>query len=190
MAALAESLVDEWLNRKGFFTVRGVRHGVDEIDLLAVRPSASGLEAWHVEVQASFRPIGYISPLLAEHVPSFAKSKTSAKTRPLELLEPCVESWVQGKFNCASKQAARDLAWPGLLWKPTFVHAVAREPEELRLISERGITCLALHTVLADLKHAAGKLKGGAGTDLAEIIEYYNTVVVPGNSSFERSRER
>ena len=54
MAALAESLVDEWLNRQRFFTVRGVKRGVDEIDLLAVRPSASGLEAWHVEVQPVF----------------------------------------------------------------------------------------------------------------------------------------
>jgi len=34
---LAESLVDEWLNRQGFFTIRGVKHGVGEIDLLAIR---------------------------------------------------------------------------------------------------------------------------------------------------------
>ncbi|SDJ83953.1 hypothetical protein SAMN05428973_106364 [Duganella sp. OV510] len=32
MALLAESLVDEWLNRKGFFIVRGLKHGVGEID--------------------------------------------------------------------------------------------------------------------------------------------------------------
>ena len=41
MAALAESLVDEWLNRQGFFTVRGLKHGVDEIDLLGVRQSGT-----------------------------------------------------------------------------------------------------------------------------------------------------
>ena len=41
MALLAEQLVDEWLNRKGFFTVRGIKEGVDEIDLLGVRPSKS-----------------------------------------------------------------------------------------------------------------------------------------------------
>jgi hypothetical protein len=27
MALLAESLVDEWLNRNGYFTIRGVKHG-------------------------------------------------------------------------------------------------------------------------------------------------------------------
>ena len=41
MAALAESLVGEWLNRQGFFTVRGLKHGVDEIDLLGIRPSGN-----------------------------------------------------------------------------------------------------------------------------------------------------
>jgi|SRR5258706_1627340 len=190
MAALAESLVDEWLNRQGFFTVRGVRHGVDEIDLLAVRPTNVGdLEAWHVEVQASFRPIGYISPLLSEHVPSFAKSKTSAKERPAELLKPCVAAWVEGKFFSTSKRAAREMAWPGLKWKPTLVHAVVREAAELPLIASHGITLLPLHSVLADLRHAAGKLKGSAGTDLAEIIEYYNTFVVPANKSLDRTRD-
>src|SRR5688572_23269530 len=110
MAALAESLVDEWLNRQGFFSVRGIKHGVDEIDLLGVRPNGKGLDAWHVEVQASFRPIGYISPLKDEYVPSFAKSRTSAKARPLDILEPCVAAWVQGKFLTAEKKKARESA--------------------------------------------------------------------------------
>lgn len=35
MALLGESLVEEWLNREGFFTIRGVKHGVGEMDLLA-----------------------------------------------------------------------------------------------------------------------------------------------------------
>jgi hypothetical protein len=40
MALLAESLVEEWLNRKGFFTIRGIKHGVAEMDLLAIRHEA------------------------------------------------------------------------------------------------------------------------------------------------------
>jgi hypothetical protein len=66
MALLAETLIEEWLNRQGFLTVRGVKEGVDEMDILAVRaPSDAGekLEAWHVEVQASFRPNNYIAEL-------------------------------------------------------------------------------------------------------------------------------
>ena len=48
MAFLAETLVDEWLNRQGYFTVRGLKDGVSEIDLLGVRPGPKGLEACHV----------------------------------------------------------------------------------------------------------------------------------------------
>ena len=61
MALLAESLVEEWLNRDGYFTIRGLKHGLGEMDLLAVRPQSDGVVGWHVEVTVSFRPIGYIA---------------------------------------------------------------------------------------------------------------------------------
>jgi Holliday junction resolvase-like predicted endonuclease len=37
MALLAEEIVEEWLNRQGYFTIRGIRLGVNEIDLVAVK---------------------------------------------------------------------------------------------------------------------------------------------------------
>jgi hypothetical protein len=84
MALLAESLVEEWLNREGFFTIRGVKHGVGEMDLLAVRPQPQdAVVGWHVEVQASFRPIGYITrvaPQLASQ--AGAQSQHSECTHP------------------------------------------------------------------------------------------------------------
>jgi hypothetical protein len=186
VALLAESLVDEWLNRQGFFTVRGIKHGVEEIDLLAVRQTERGsLEGWHVEVQASFRPVGYISPLLKDHVPSFAKSLSSAKERPYDLLLTCVNAWVNAKFFRPSKRNAFDSAWKGISWKPHFVHGVVKSELELQLIASHGIEVIPLHQVLSGLKHAAGKLKGGAGTDLAEVVEYYNSFVLPSNTTPE-----
>jgi hypothetical protein len=44
MALLAEELVEEWLNRQGCFTIRGIKIGVHEIDLLAVKHTAAGTE--------------------------------------------------------------------------------------------------------------------------------------------------
>ena len=174
MALLAESLVDEWLNRKGFFTVRGIKHGVGEIDLLGVRPIEGGLEAWHVEVQASFRPIGYIAPLTEDVLLGFAKSKTSMKARSRELIEPAIAAWVKKKFKAQSKASAREMAWPGLKWKYVLVHAVVREPLELELIESHDVELVPLHKVLEELGHANSKgIKGGAGTDLSELIEYF-----------------
>ena len=90
MALLAEQLVDEWLNRQGFFTVRGIKEGVDEIDLLGVRPANDGsgnLDAWHVEVQVSFKPNAYISKLSKAHMEELGVSnKNSAKLREHQLL--------------------------------------------------------------------------------------------------------
>ncbi len=175
MALLAETLVDEWLNRQGFFTVRGIKHGNDEIDLLGVRPKGSSLEAWHVEVQASFRPIGYIARVTDEIAKDFPATPKSAKKRPPDIVRACAEAWVQSKFKKQPKQAVRDQAWPGLTWNYVLVHAVVREAEELKAIAACGVRLIALHDVLEGLAHKAAKgIRGGAGTDFSEIIEYFS----------------
>jgi hypothetical protein len=174
MALLGESLVDEWLNRAGFFTIRGIKHGVGEIDLLGVRPRMSALEGWHVEVQASFRPIGYIAPLPEEARVGFAKSRTSMKERPLELVERAAAAWVEKKFRSKSKCAARETAWPGMEWKYILVHAAVRWPAEIEAIARNGVEVIPLHRVLSELgQPEASGIRGSAGTDLSEIIEYF-----------------
>jgi hypothetical protein len=176
MALLAETLVDEWLNRQGFFTVRGIKHGNDEIDLLGIRPMGGKLEAWHVEVQASFRPIGYISPVTDTIATKFDATPKSAKKRPHSIINECAQAWVESKFKKESKRTAREQAWAGQSWKYVFVHAVVREPKELEAIAACGVKLVTLHEVLKGLEHkAANGIRGGAGTDFAEIIEYFKS---------------
>jgi hypothetical protein len=131
------------------------------------------LEAWHVEVQASFWPIGYITPLSTTSLEGFAKTKTSMKTRQLEQLEPSVAAWVEKKFLSTAKQVARNQAWNGLSWKYVLVHAVVREPSELDLIASHGVELIPLHCVLHELGQGGTGIKGGAGTDLSELIQYF-----------------
>ena len=176
MALLAESLVEEWLNRQGFFTVRGIRAGVDEMDLLAVRPCkhGKGLEARHIEVQMSVNPIAYISPLTEAQAKEYGKGKTSAWRRPSEALPISVSAWVNKKFKSDTKVKARNRAWPGLEWSFHFVHGKVRHEEELALIEGDGIELMAFHSVLTQLcenKDAAPK--SGAGSDIADMIAYY-----------------
>lgn len=85
MAILAEEIVEEWLNRQGYFTIRGIKLGVHEIDLLAIRPNSSGLKCRHLEVQASIRPVSYLTA-------------TSAKQRTKKELSRGVKEWVEKKI--------------------------------------------------------------------------------------------
>lgn len=63
MALISEQVVEEWLRRKGFFTIRGVKLGVHEIDILALRcKDGQIVEACHYEVQVSYKPVGMLVP--------------------------------------------------------------------------------------------------------------------------------
>ena len=182
MALLAEQLVDEWLNRQGFFTVRGIKEGVDEIDLLGVRPAKDGsgnLDAWHVEVQVSFKPNAYISKLSKAHMEELGVSnKNSAKLREHQLLCRTVADWVDGKYNKKRKQQMREARWAGLNWKFKLVHAIAKYPIELELIAEYGIELVSLQKVLLELEETEGNMRGYSGTDILEIISYYHARVI------------
>jgi len=66
MSILAEEIVEEWLNRQGYFTIRGVKLGVDEIDILAIKLVGKDVECRHIEITASMRPVSYISKVPKE----------------------------------------------------------------------------------------------------------------------------
>ncbi len=189
MSLLAESLVEEWLNRAGFFTIRGARFGVSEMDLLAVRQGAKGQEARHIEAQVSTNPIAYISPLTDAQSKQLGKAKTSAWARPPEVLEVAVSAWIVKKFHAPRKVGARNKAWPGLTWSLEFVHGSVRHPEELELIRAHGIQTHTFYAVLESLcTEAALTHKGGAGTDIAEMLAYYvKHRDTAANSSFQRA---
>jgi hypothetical protein len=176
MALLAEHLIDEWLNRQGFFTMRGIKDGVDEIDLLGVRQTVNGLEGWHVEAQVSFRPVGYITKLTRERARILDKDRTSAWERPPDILHESVIAWFAQKFSAKDKQATREHAWPGIRWSFYFVHGVVRSEAELNEIAKNQVTVIPFYKVLADVcARNADHLTGAAGTDLADIVHYYQT---------------
>jgi hypothetical protein len=129
---------------------------------------------WHVEVQASFRPIGYISKLTPELTRRHGKASTSAWKRSPDVIKQCAAAWVQNKFQNAKKYKVRERAWPGLTWKFLFVHCIVKEEAELRAIESRGIELVPFHKVLGDLcAKADNGFAGASATDIAEIVGYY-----------------
>ena len=173
MALLAESLVEEWLNRDGYFTIRGVKHGLGEMDLLAVRSQPDGVVGRHVEVTVSFRPIGYIA---REPAGDSGRRGSYVRKRTPEQVQICARAYVDAKFRAPDKKQLRARLWPGVSWTFHLVHGVVRYSDELEVFAREGVTCHPFHQLLSDLSRRDGRsFSGSAGGDLAEIISYYKT---------------
>jgi hypothetical protein len=132
--------------------LRATRHGIAEIDLLAIRCEAeTSVIGWHVEVQASFRPVGYIAKLTDDMVHASNRARTSAIERTADQIETCAREWVQSKFKPDAKAKAREGLWPHVQWQYHLVHARVRERRELEVFQMEGVTCHSFRGLLADL---------------------------------------
>jgi len=160
MALLDEQLVEEWLNRKNFFTIRGLKTGVDEIDLLAVRQGPDGLECWHVEVQVSFRPVGYV-----------CGDSNAKKRNDNELLEGVV-MWVQKKFKSERKEIKRNSVLANAKWKYVFVHGVVRDANELEHMKDRDIELIQYKQILTELRDEEVLQSSSAANNIVELLRY------------------
>ena len=138
MALLAEEVVEEWLNRQGYFTIRGIKLGVHEIDILAVKPQdGGGVECRHIEVQASMRPVSYISRV-PKRLQKNGRAANSARKRPREELMEGVAEWVETKFRRSGKPNLMKTLWDGD-WSSELVLNAVKSQEEVQLIRDKGI---------------------------------------------------
>lgn len=176
MALLAEEVVEEWLRRAGYFTIRGVKIGVHEVDLLAVRHRA-GLEpeCRHVEVQASVRPVSYISRV-PKALQREGRAANSAKRTGEELVQGVAE-WVHTKFARPEKLALMQSLWPGRWSRELVLHNVKAE-EEVELIRGHGVAVIYLSQVIQSLKKPAALIASASAGDFVELI---NLGVVTGH---------
>ena len=169
MALLAEEVVEEWLRRSGFFTIRGVKLGNHEVDLLAVkyRPGMEP-ECRHLEVQASVRPVSYISKVPKALQKSDQAAK-SAKVRSPNELDAGVAEWVNTKFGRPEKLALMKNLWPGCWTKELVVHNV-KSDLEVALIRKHGVTTIQLSDIVQDLRKPGVPVPSASGGDFIELI--------------------
>jgi len=170
MALLAEEVVEEWLNRKGYFTIRGIKVGVDEIDILAIRPTPDGQhECRHIEVQVSINPISYITK-----VPTAIRKRTgiaahNAKKRDILQLTQGVHEWIEAKFNQPRKVELKRQLCPGS-WTRELVVGEVKHKEEIDLLREGGILIHPLKKILSEMSNGAILIKAAAGADLFDLM--------------------
>jgi len=170
MALLAEEIIEEWLNRQGYFTIRGIKSGVDEIDILAIKPAENGdIECRHFEAQCSTRPVGYISSVPKEIQKATGRSGNSAKARTKEELAIGVDEWIEKKFTKKKKQDIFKKLYPGK-WTKELVINVVISDEEVELMKKRGVKIHHLKDIISDINKNVGILQSASGADLAELI--------------------
>ena len=139
MALVAETLVEEWLNRKGYFTIRGIKTGHGETDLLAA--SFREPAALHVEVTVSADPIGYIGGV-------------GVKKRTPEEVKASVGDWFIKKFQGKKMQVVRrrEELCPNRNWRFMLVYGNLKYPEELDSIKDYGVEVKHIGEVLEELR--------------------------------------
>jgi hypothetical protein len=184
MALLAEAIVEEWLNRQGYFTIRGIKLGVQEIDLLAVRWGAGAVaECRHLEVQASMRPVSYISKTPKELQLS-GRAANSAK-RSLEELKKGVDEWVEKKFHRADKVRTMRSLHPGP-WSTELVINQVTSENEVSLLEAHNVKILRLAEIVNALTTQRFLIRAAAGADIIDLIEMGTTLPTLSSKGFER----
>jgi Holliday junction resolvase-like predicted endonuclease len=164
MALLDEQIVEEWLNSKGFFTIRGLKHGVGEIDLLAINTQIEPPQFLHVEVQISFNPIGYIG------------GNNNAGDRTEEEIKEGVYEYFKRKFTNEGKILKRNEVLQNVEWQFQFVHAVVREPKELSYLNDLGVKVISYKDILNDLLSNNVHSSSSTANDILKIVRYMNKV--------------
>jgi hypothetical protein len=161
MSLLGEELIEEWLNRDGFFTIRGIRIGNSEIDILAIKPLPDGKhECRHIEVQLSVNPISYFSFHNAKRLDDLA-------------LNEKVREWIEKKFDHPKKVEVRQRLC-NEVWTKELVVQNIRYPEEIDACKKAGIEVHWLWEVLVkmlnDERENESVIHSATGGDLFQLV--------------------
>jgi hypothetical protein len=169
MALLAEEIVEEWLNRQGYFTIRGIKVGVHEIDLLAVRLRDGQVNCRHFEVQASVRPVSYLTKVPKDIQRRTGRAAGSAKARSAEELEAAVTEWVDKKYRMQKKARVRESLAPGPWTCELVVHRL-RHLEEADVIAQHGVLVHRLTDIVDELRREDLPVQRAAGADFVDLL--------------------
>ena len=155
----------------------GIKMGVDEIDILAIKPANGGILSRHLEVQASFNPVSYLTKVpKARRLPG--QGAGTAKRRSQEELHQGVQAWIRQKFDHPKKIAQRKSLFDGVWTRELVVHKL-KHPEELNCIREAGITAHELADVIATFRRGDTVISKAAGADFVELVTGFDLSFEP-----------
>lgn len=160
MALISEQIVEEWLRRQEFFTIRGMRKPrVRESDILAIRcKDGQIVEACHYEVQVSYRPVGFL-----------------VKRKVLEEigLKAGIDLLIENKFDSDRKKSLRaQLVGNKVNWTYHFVvHELKKEEERKILEKHPLIELVKFVDVCTDLASKEVPDFSASDRDLVDLMQ-------------------
>jgi len=164
MSHLDEQLVQQWLNKNRYFTIQGLKSGNDEIDLLAIRLLDNGkVEYKQVEVQVSFRPIGFVCGL-------------PLATRDEALIKEGVQAWIYKKFESPRKCELRARFAPrDAKWDFVLVHGEMKHRLEQQIFESSHVSLVPYRSVLSELSGESTHVTSSPANGILEILRYMDS---------------
>ena len=153
------------------FHHRGIKVGVDELDILAIRPLADGrCECRHVEVQASINPISYITKVPVAIRKEKGIAPHNAKKRDINQLRQGVREWIDAKFEQPRKVELKNTLCAGS-WSRELVVGKVKYEDELDLLREGGVTVHRIKDLLSQMLDNRRPVKAASGADLFDLMQ-------------------
>jgi hypothetical protein len=185
MALLAETIVEEFFNYHRCFTIRGVKKGNDEIDLLAVQlTNKKTRQPLHIEVQVSLNPVTYISKWTPQLCSQLNIKSSSAMNRSEEQLRECCQEWVCSKFTHPKKAKLRNELYPSQKWQFMLVHGRVKDERELEMLHEFGVDTIDIADIINELAETTYKRTGTSSIG-RDIINLYKLAKENSNNTSE-----
>ncbi len=133
------------------------------------------LECRQIEVQASVRPVSYVTDLPKAVQKETGRRPKSSKERSESEIRQGIAEWIAKKFDAPAKVRLRTQLVPtGSPWTRELVLHKVKHEQEVVLFQEAGVTILRLVDIVADLKGKPGPqgpmIAGAAGSHLMDLI--------------------
>lgn len=161
---LIEDIIANWFNSKGYFLIRNLKIGVNEVDILAIKLSNRHQieDSIHIEVQCSTKPIGYIG------------GSKSAKKRTSEDVDNGVTDYINKKFNNKKiKDVIEQLI--GSKYRKIFICGKLKDEDTLKYFIKNGVEVMRVWEILEKIKFKEEKYKTSAGNRYYQLL-YINGI--------------
>lgn len=156
---IIEDIVADYFYSKGYFLIKNLKAGLNEIDILAIKLNNNQKidEAIHIEVHCSSKPIGYIG------------GSPSARRRALKEVELGVEDYIKRKFtNEKVENIIKRLI--GNKYKKLFICGKLKEEETIIYFEKNDITVRRIWDILEDMKINKGEYKTTEGNRYHQLL--------------------